>query len=133
MARATPETIDPLPVEPKAGMPHTQPAPPAPQVSGNTVETWEGKVMACLNRHHRYPRTAVAERHQGVPSIRIVMDREGAALSATLERGSGFPELDQEAVAPPKRAQPLPKPHAEFRPGQPAIELVVPVECFLAR
>lgn len=49
----------------------------------------------------------MTQRHQGVPYIRIVMDREGGVLSATLERGSGFPELDQEAFARAKRADSL--------------------------
>ena len=106
-----------------------KPAVPAPQVSKSAQETWEGKVLAQLNRHRRYPRPAMARRQQGVPWIRFVMDREGRVLSVRLERSSGFPDLDREAVALPKRAQPLPKP-PEDRPSE-VLELVVPVEFFL--
>lgn len=59
------------------------------------------------------------------------MNRDGKVLSVTLERSSGFGILDDEALALPKRAQPLPKPPEDL-PGQ-TIELVVPVEFVLGR
>lgn len=124
---------DPGPPIERTTAPERQPAPPAPKVSADVAETWEGKVLARLNKHRRYPRAAMARRQQGVPYVRFVMDREGRVLSATLERSSGFPELDREAVALPRRAQPLPKPPANTRPEQATIELVVPVEFFVAR
>jgi protein TonB len=105
------------------------PPPPAPQPSSNAKPTWEGKVLAQLNKHRRYPRDAHFARKQGVPYIRFVMNREGKVLSSRLERSSGVPSLDNEAVALPKRAQPLPKP-PEDMPGD-SIELVVPVEFFI--
>jgi TonB family protein len=70
-------------------------------------------------------------RQQGVPYIRFVIDWEGNVLSVRLERSSGVAVLDREAVALPKRAQPLPKP-PEDRPGD-TIELVAPVEFLLRR
>lgn len=124
---------DPAPPVERTTAPERQPAPPAPKVSANVADTWEGKVLARLNERRRYPRAAMAKRQQGVPYVRFVMDRDGHVLSATLERSSGFPELDREAVALPRRAQPLPKPPASTRPGQATIELVVPVEFFVAR
>lgn len=72
---------------------------------------------------------AMARHEQGVPWIRFVIDRQGRVLSASLERSSGVPDLDREALALPKRAQPLPKP-PEDRPGE-TLELVVPVEFFI--
>lgn len=108
--------------------PEAKPAPPAPQVS-NATPTWEGMVLAALNKKKRYPRDAQFNRQQGAPWIRFTMDREGKVLSSILERSSGFRSLDEEAVALPKRAQPLPKP-PEAMPGDP-IELVVPVEFFV--
>jgi len=57
------------------------------------------------------------------------MDRGGRVLSASLERSSGFAELDREAMSLPNRAQPLPKPPEE-RAGD-TLELVVPVEFFI--
>jgi protein TonB len=120
---------DPGSVEPEAAAPRTMPAPPAPQVASNVPDTWEGRVLAALHKERRYPRAAMARRQQGVPYIRFVMDREGKVLSSRLERSSGFPELDREAVALARRASPLPKP-ADDKPGD-TLELVVPVEFFL--
>jgi protein TonB len=126
----TPRPVDPGPREPETAAPKTVPAPPAPQVSSSAPDTWEGRVLAQLNKHRRYPSMARSRRQQGVPYIRFVIDREGKVLSSRLERSSGFPDLDREAVALPKRAQPLPKPPAD-KPGE-TLELVVPVE-FLVR
>ncbi|MEE4450540.1 TonB family protein [Novosphingobium resinovorum] len=115
--------------EPETVAPKTVSAPPAPQISSKGAETWEGQVLAALNKQRRYPRLAVTRRQQGVPWVRFVMDREGKVLSARLERSSSFPDLDREAVALPKRAQPLPKPPAD-KAGN-TLELVVPVEFFI--
>lgn len=127
---ATPKPADPSSKEPEIAAPKTAPAPPAPQVSSNAPDTWEGRVLAALDKHRRYPRMAMIQRQQGVPYIRFVMDREGKILSSRLERSSGYAALDKEAVALPKRSQPLPKPPADR--GGDTIELVVPVEFFVA-
>jgi len=119
---------DPGPAAPETAAPRTT-ATPAPQPSSNAADSWEGRLLAALHRHRRYPASARMRRQQGVPYIRFVMDREGRVLSARLERSSGFADLDREAVALPKRAQPLPKAPAD-RPGA-TLELVVPVEFFL--
>lgn len=124
-----PKPADPGPVEPETAVPKTAPAPPALQVSSNAPDTWEGRVLAALNKQRRYPRTAMMQRQQGVPYIRFVIDRNGKLLSSRLERSSGFPDLDREAMALPKRASPLPKPPAD-KTGD-TLELVVPVEFFL--
>ena len=125
----TPKEPDPTPRREETAAPKTAPAPPALKVSSNAPDTWEGRVLAQLNKHRRYPRMAMARRQQGVPYIRFVIDREGKVLSSRLERSSGFPDLDREAVALPKRASPLPKPPIDGD-GE-ALELVVPVEFFL--
>lgn len=124
------EPPKPAPPVEKTTAPETRPAPPAQQASDEKA-TWEGQVLAALNKGKRYPREAQFRRQQGVPYIRFVIDRAGRVLSSTLERSSGVRSLDDEAVAMPKRAQPLPKP-PESRKGA-TIELVVPVEFFLGR
>jgi len=125
MARPTP---DPGPPVEKTTAPESKPAPPAPQQI-DAKPTWEGLVMGALNKVKRYPRLAMNRRQQGVPYIRFVMDREGNVLSSHLERSSGFPDLDREAVALPKRASPLPKPPQD-KPGA-TLEIVLPVEFFI--
>jgi len=108
--------------------PEAKPLPPAPQVSTGQP-TWEGLVLGALNQVKRYPVYAQSRRQQGVPWIRVVIDREGRVLSVRLERSSGFRSLDDEAVKLPNRAQPLPKPPTEVQGA--TIELVVPVEFFM--
>jgi protein TonB len=120
---------DPGPPVKDTTTPESKPASPAPQVSTGKP-TWEGLILGALNKAKRYPRIAQQQRHQGVPWIRFTMDREGKVLSVNLERSSGIPSLDREAIALPKRAQPLPKPPEDVQGDR--IELVVPVEFFLA-
>ena len=119
---------DPAPPIKETTAPESKPAPPAPQISTGKP-TWEGLVLGALNKVKRYPRDAHFARQQGVPYIRFVMDRDGTLLSARIERSSGVRSLDQEALALPKRAQPLPKPPEDVKGD--SIELVVPVEFFL--
>jgi len=106
--------------------PPTIAAPPAPQASSNAPDTWQGHVLARLGKFRRYPTGARNRHEEGVPYIRFTMDRNGMVLSSTLERSSGFADLDREAVRLPKRAQPLPKPPPAVVGD--TIELVVPVE-----
>lgn len=113
---------------PETTAPPARPAPPAPRMSSGKV-SWQGLVLAALDRKKQFPRDAQFRREQGVPYIRFVMNRDGKVLSSRLERSSGFRALDNEAVALPRRAQPLPKPPEDV--GGDTIELVVPVEFFL--
>ncbi len=101
---------------------------PAPAVARNStaVPTWQGLVLGHLERHKRYPRSAQLRRQQGVPQVRIVIDRSGKVLSARLEKSSGVESLDEETVALAERASPLPAPPPEM--AQDRIELVVPVQ-----
>lgn len=126
---ASSRPVDPAPKEAETAAPKTLPAPPAPLLASEGRDTWEGRVLAQLNKSRRYPRSAMSQRNQGVPWIRFVMNREGNVLTAVLERSSGYPVLDREALSLPKRAQPLPKPPEEVKGD--TIELVVPVEFFL--
>jgi periplasmic protein TonB len=126
--RAAKPVPDPGPPVEQTTAPENKPLPPAPQLSTGKP-TWEGLVLGALNKVKRYPREAGFRRQQGVPYIRFVMNREGKVLSVRLERSSGFRQLDEEALALPKRAAPLPKP-SDDKPGE-TLELVVPVEFFL--
>jgi protein TonB len=117
------------PPAPETTAPPSQPAPPA--ATAASARTWEGLLLAHLERRKRYPAEARAQRRQGVAYVRFSMDRQGRVLSAVLERGSGDAALDREAVALLGRAQPLPKPPPEIT-GDP-ISLSVPVEFFMGR
>lgn len=119
---------DPGPAAPETTAPPLLAAAIAPRAASNAVATWEGQVLAALEKKRRYPPAAQLRRQQGVAHVRFRMDRAGKVLWTRLERSSGFVELDRAAVETPKRAQPLPPIPAE-RPDQ--LELVVPVEFFI--
>ncbi|CCG09716.1 energy transducer TonB family protein [Pararhodospirillum photometricum] len=104
-------------------------APNAPVVSANALAQWQGRLLAHLERHKRYPSRAQSRRQEGVVSVRFVLDRQGSVLSARLENSSGYEALDQEGLALPERAQPLPSPPPGV--GGERIELVVPIRFFL--
>jgi len=128
---ATPDETPPAPVSPPA----LQAAPEAPAIAapvsdaaGNARDSWEGRVLARLERFKRYPAAARSRRAQGVATIRFRLDRQGHVLSSSIARSSGSKILDAEALATLARAEPLPAIPAD-RPDQ--IELIVPVEFFL--
>ncbi|WP_408885681.1 energy transducer TonB [Komagataeibacter oboediens] len=91
--------------------------------------TWQGALLAQLEKFKRYPSDAMADHQEGVPTVTFSMDRKGHVLSVTLASSSGHALLDQEAIALPKRAQPLPIPPDSVA-GE-LITLTVPVEFYL--
>ncbi|NHN89428.1 energy transducer TonB family protein [Acetobacter conturbans] len=108
-------------------------AAPAPGASSSKAShdpvTWQGALLAQLEKFKRYPSDAMADRQEGVPTVTFSMDRKGHVLSVTLASSSGHPLLDQEAIALPRRAQPLPVPPDSVA-GDP-ITLTVPVEFYI--
>lgn len=82
--------------------------------SSNALPSWKGQIVAAIERHKRYPAAAEARREQGRPSVSFSIDRHGRLLSSRLVHPSGVAELDQEALAVLKRAQPFPPPPAEI-------------------
>lgn len=123
-AEATPDAAQPS----QAAAPPSPSLPPASQLAGAIDPKWEGEVLARLEKFRRYPRPARVRRQQGVVYVRAQVDRQGRVLSAQIQRGSGHPVLDQEALETFQRAQPLPPP-PETLPAP--VELEVPVEFFL--
>ncbi|WP_291363861.1 energy transducer TonB [Acetobacter sp. UBA5411] len=108
-------------------------AAPAPGASSSKAShdpvTWQGALLAQLEKFKRYPSDAMADHQEGVPTVTFAMDRKGHVLSVRLTSSSGHALLDQEAVALPKRAQPLPIP-LDSVAGDP-ITLTVPVEFYI--
>ena len=88
--------------------------------------TWQGLLLADLEAHKRYPPEARERGEQGVVYLRFAMDRRGKVLSFSLEKSSGFGDLDQETLGLIERSQPLPPPPPTITGS--VIELVVPVE-----
>ena len=115
------------PPAPETTAPPNRPAPPAASAAA-AAQTWQGRLLAHLERRKRYPAEARARRLQGVAHVRFTIDRQGRVLSAAVERSSGHAALDREALALLQRAQPLPAPPAETLGER--ITLTVPVEFF---
>ena len=122
-------TITPPPVVAQAPM--ATPAPPAPitapsKASGETRDSYLGRLLAQLSRFKQYPRAARQARIEGVVMLHFVMDADGKVQSAEIAKSSGRPVLDAEALALIQRAQPLPALPADF-PTR-TLDAVVPIE-----
>lgn len=115
---------------PVAAAPAPAMAPPADPGTRRGKDSWEGRVLARLERFKQFPASARSRRDQGVATLRFRVDRQGHILSSLIQRSSGNAALDQEALATLARAEPLPAIPRE-RPDE--IELIVPVEFFLHR
>lgn len=121
----SPAAADPVP---ETTAPPAQPAPPAPRMSSTTQASWQGQLLAHLERFRRYPAVARARREQGVAQVRFTMNRQGRVLSASIARSSGSPTLDRAALDTLTRAQPLP--HIPDDMNDP-LTITVPVEFFV--
>ncbi|MCE0743508.1 energy transducer TonB [Acetobacter sicerae] len=91
--------------------------------------TWQGQVLAQLERFKRYPPEAQSRRQEGTPLLFFSMDRKGHVLSARIRKSSGYELLDQETLALVRRAEPLPPP-PDSVPGEPLM-LTVPVDFYV--
>lgn len=91
--------------------------------------TWQGQVLAQLERYKRYPAEAQSRRQEGAPLLSFSMDRKGHILSAKIIKSSGYSVLDQETLALVRRAEPLPPP-PDSVPGEP-LTLTVPVDFYV--
>jgi protein TonB len=122
----------PLPVAPASPapaptvpQPAARPAGPSPAAVASARAAWAAALSRALQRHMRYPRQAEEQGQGGTARLAFVLDRYGRVLSFHLVGSSGFPLLDQEALALVQRAQPLPPPPPEL-PGD-HFNLTLPV------
>jgi len=90
------------------------------------LANWQSRLLGHLKRVLRYPRQARSGRQEGVALVTATVDRQGKVLSARLNRGSGYPMLDSEAVATVRRASPVPPPTEEIR-GDPVV-VTIPIQ-----
>lgn len=108
------------PAAPAAAAPPRQAATPS-----NAVARWQGALLGRLDRYKRYPRAARRQGQEGIAHLRLVIDRQGLVLAASLATPSGFTLLDDEVLALARRAEPLPPPPDDVAGA--TIELVLPV------
>ena len=72
------------------------------------VQAYMQQLQVHLQNSLRYPLMAQRQNEQGPALVHISFDRGGTLLSVALVKSTGYNELDWEAVALVKRAQPLP-------------------------
>jgi protein TonB len=108
-----PEESKPVVAEP-APQPvqQQQPQMPTPLVlersKGHIDTRWTAQISNRLNQFKRYPSGARARGEEGIVMLGFTMDRAGHILDHEIVKSSGFSELDNEATALLKRADPLP-------------------------
>ncbi|MFW7270144.1 energy transducer TonB [Gluconacetobacter sp. Hr-1-5] len=91
--------------------------------------TWQGELLARLEKYKRYPAESQTRHEEGTAMLHFAMDRKGHVLSARISSSSHYATLDEETLALIHRAEPLPIPPDSI-PGN-AITLTVPIEFYL--
>ncbi|VVN96770.1 TonB family protein [Pseudomonas fluorescens] len=141
-----PKPQPPKPVEKKPELPKEKPseekpsdAPPTPAPTEKAAapapgptsaqkaakESWQGTLLAHLQKYKKYPAGAQARGKEGLNRLRFVVDAEGNVLSFELVGRSGNADLDRATLEMIRRAQPLPKPPADMLSNG-SIEIVAP-------
>ncbi|MEO7054349.1 MAG: energy transducer TonB [Rhizomicrobium sp.] len=104
----------------QAAPPVAEPAPPALHAPvaqkgvGDGQASFESRVLAHINRFKQYPPAARKAHIEGVVMLHFVMDAGGHVTEADIQKSSGRPILDNEALAMIGRAQPLPALPADY-------------------
>jgi protein TonB len=116
----TQESAAPLTMAPPKVEPSEEPVKVAP-AAGQSSErvkrveaSWQKALVSHLNRFKRYPDAARARGSQGSVLVEFTIDRSGKVVASRVLRHSGWPLLDEEAIAVLQRASPLPGPPAEM-------------------
>ncbi|HEY4275029.1 MAG TPA: TonB family protein, partial [Rhizomicrobium sp.] len=76
--------------------------------STDVASEFERQLLAHIEPYRHYPTGVGRDRPTGVVEIMFAMDRDGIVTGVWIKQSSGYPILDQEAVATVLRAQPLP-------------------------
>lgn len=97
----------PVPADPSPPPPPREAAPAATPHAAAKV-SFQGLVLAKIERARRYPPAARARREEGIATVAFTMTRGGKVSAVQLQDSSGSSLLDREAVETVRRAQPLP-------------------------
>ena len=122
----TPPAAPPEPQAPPS--PPSAAATPAPSAAASGQTTFQGLVLAKIERARRYPPAARARREEGVATVAFTMTRGGKVTSTSIVSGTGSSLLDREALETVRRAQPLPAVPDEI---EAPLRLVVRLEFFV--
>ncbi len=111
---SAPAAVPLLPTREKAGAP----AVGTPTASDQIAEqTWQGQVMAKLERSKRYPAESQQAKEEDRVRMTIRVDRSGRVLERSIVKSRGHARLDAEAMAVIMRASPFAAPPASMRDG----------------
>lgn len=97
----------------------------------NAEQAWEGRLLARLERNKRYPSAAQSSGQEGTVFLRLVIDRRGRLIDASLAKSGGFALLDRETLDLAKRASPYPAPPDSIEGT--TIVRVVPIEFYIKK
>ncbi|MEJ1969012.1 MAG: energy transducer TonB [Rhizomicrobium sp.] len=122
-------TDTPTSVAPKNDVAAAPASGTASDASRLAEESWEGEILAKLERAKRYPGLAQMRAEEDVVYLRFSVDRAGRVLVASIDHSRGFALLDDEVLSLIQRVQPLPPPPSQVKGD--SIELVVPVDFFI--
>lgn len=126
VAVPVPEPVFPATTPPPLPVAVYTPAPPAPQLSAAELLAGYGKAVSqALARYKEYPRIAQMRGWEGAVLMELRVAPSGRLLGAELHTSSGYPVLDEQALAMAARAVQLPVPPEGLRDG--AIAVRVPV------
>jgi protein TonB len=104
---------------------------PSASAERAALASWQSQLLGHLKGFLRYPRRAQSSRQEGVALVSVTVDRQGQVLGARIDRGSGYPALDSEAVLTVRRGSPVPPPTADIR-GDP-VTVTIPIQFALRR
>jgi periplasmic protein TonB len=105
----------------------------SPNISAaNAEQTWEGLVLAELERRKSYPNAAKNNGEEDLVYVCIAVDTAGNVVRSTIVSSKHYALLDKAVLDLVRRASPLPPPPAQAVPGS-MVEFVVPVEFFINR
>ncbi len=91
---------------------------PSPGAMGRAKADYGAQIVAHLNRSKNYPSGPRSRHEEGTVMLSFTLDRNGRLLSGHISRGSGYSELDQEALDMLRRAQPYPSAPSEMTGSQ---------------
>ena len=89
----------------------------------DAVGRWETQITLRLADQRRFPPEARGQ--SGAAKVAFAIDRAGNLISENLIESTGSPQLDAEAIAMVRRAQPFPPPPPEVRDDTLKFELPV--------
>lgn len=97
-------------------------------VSRTNKQSWKGLVVSHLNKHKRYPSSALSNSEEGIVSVRVVVAKDGEILHAEIKKPTKFQSLNAEAVEIFHRASPLPTPPSEYFKDKNELVINFPIE-----